>query len=188
MVSWKVDSAPNSGRNCLGRFSREAGHSRVPAPPHMIRGMIGANFTPAACVRRCHAPPRASILLGCWNFHKKEALSIGVIPETTQRCCVGTFDELIGKRSDCVCQNAFSVMKMGCLIRQGTHIGFVSQNDQISSPAFSLPNVPLQGPILEVPCDKRRTTNIGADSCSDPRSRANENQFPASRELSREFS
>ena len=40
-VSWKVDSVPNSGRNCLGRFSRDAGHSRVPAPPHMIRGMIG---------------------------------------------------------------------------------------------------------------------------------------------------
>src|SRR4051812_21513485 len=39
-VSWKVDRVPNSGRNCLGRTSREAGHSRVPAPPHMIRGII----------------------------------------------------------------------------------------------------------------------------------------------------
>ena len=39
-VSWKVERAPNSGRNCFGRTSREAGHSRVPAPPHMIRGMI----------------------------------------------------------------------------------------------------------------------------------------------------
>ena len=39
-VSWKVDSVPNSGRNCFGRFLR-APHSRVPAPPHMIRGMIG---------------------------------------------------------------------------------------------------------------------------------------------------
>jgi hypothetical protein len=29
----------------------------------------------------------------------------------------------IGKRSDCVCQNAFSVTEMGSLIRQGTHIG-----------------------------------------------------------------
>jgi hypothetical protein len=42
----------------------------------------------------------------------KEALSNGVIPGTTQRC-VGTFDELIGKRSDCVCQNAFSVTEIG---------------------------------------------------------------------------
>src|SRR5215471_21401388 len=39
-VSWKVERAPNSGRNCLGRTSREAGHSRVPAPPHMIRGIM----------------------------------------------------------------------------------------------------------------------------------------------------
>ncbi|MGY4350576.1 hypothetical protein ACVWXM_007069 [Bradyrhizobium sp. GM7.3] len=39
-VSWKVERVPNSGRNCLGRTSREAGHSRVPAPPHMIRGIM----------------------------------------------------------------------------------------------------------------------------------------------------
>src|ERR1700742_1153157 len=39
-VSWKVERVPNSGRNCFGRTSREAGHSRVPAPPHMIRGII----------------------------------------------------------------------------------------------------------------------------------------------------
>jgi hypothetical protein len=40
IVSWNVDSGPNSGRNCLGRPSRDAGHSRVPAPPHMIKGTI----------------------------------------------------------------------------------------------------------------------------------------------------
>src|SRR5260370_11177134 len=39
-VSWKVERVPNNGRNCLGWTSREAGHSRVPAPPHMIRGII----------------------------------------------------------------------------------------------------------------------------------------------------
>src|SRR5882672_7981229 len=39
-VSWKVERAPNKGRNCLGWTSREAGHSRVPAPPHMISGII----------------------------------------------------------------------------------------------------------------------------------------------------
>src|SRR5579864_5613345 len=39
-VFWNVERAPNSGRNCLGWTSREAGHSRVPAPPHMISGMI----------------------------------------------------------------------------------------------------------------------------------------------------
>jgi len=31
---------PNNGRNCFGRTSRDAGQSRVPAPPHMISGMI----------------------------------------------------------------------------------------------------------------------------------------------------
>src|SRR5436190_4426803 len=39
-VSWNVERAPNRDRNCLGWTSREAGHSRVPAPPHMIRGII----------------------------------------------------------------------------------------------------------------------------------------------------
>ena len=50
MVSWKVDSGPNSGRNCFGRFSREAGHNRVPAPPHMIKGTIArANSCSLCC-------------------------------------------------------------------------------------------------------------------------------------------
>src|ERR1700704_420015 len=40
IVSWNVERAPNNGRNCLGWTSREAGHSRVPAPPHMMRGII----------------------------------------------------------------------------------------------------------------------------------------------------
>ena len=40
IVSWKVERAPNSGRNCFGRPSRDAGHSRVPAPPHMMSGMM----------------------------------------------------------------------------------------------------------------------------------------------------
>ena len=39
-VSWNVERAPNNGRNCFGRTSRDAGHSRVPAPPHMISGTI----------------------------------------------------------------------------------------------------------------------------------------------------
>src|SRR6195952_5248783 len=40
IVSWNVERALNNGRNCLGWTSREAGHSRVPAPPHMMRGII----------------------------------------------------------------------------------------------------------------------------------------------------
>src|SRR3954447_17965535 len=39
-VSWNVERAPDKDRNCLGCTSREAGHSRVPAPPHMIKGII----------------------------------------------------------------------------------------------------------------------------------------------------
>jgi hypothetical protein len=37
---WNVDPSPTSETNCLGMLSRETGHSRVPAPPHMITGMI----------------------------------------------------------------------------------------------------------------------------------------------------
>ena len=44
MVAWNVECGPNSGRNCLGRPSRDAGHSRVPAPPHMISGRIGSGM------------------------------------------------------------------------------------------------------------------------------------------------
>src|SRR5471032_355299 len=39
-VSWNVERTPNNGKNCLGWTSREAGQSRVPAPPHMISGTI----------------------------------------------------------------------------------------------------------------------------------------------------
>src|SRR6187402_460565 len=46
-VSWKVERAPNSGKNCFGRTSREAGHSRVPAPPHMINGIIRPAIGPS---------------------------------------------------------------------------------------------------------------------------------------------
>jgi hypothetical protein len=63
--------------------------------------------------RRGVCRPQPSITSQLLHFHKKEALSNGVIPETTQRCCVGIFDELIGMRSDCVCQNAFSVTEIG---------------------------------------------------------------------------
>src|SRR5262249_36604645 len=37
---WNVDPCPTRGTNCLGMVSRETGHSRVPAPPHMITGTI----------------------------------------------------------------------------------------------------------------------------------------------------
>jgi hypothetical protein len=35
-VSWKVEKRPNSGKNCFGSPARDAGHRRVPAPPHMM--------------------------------------------------------------------------------------------------------------------------------------------------------
>ena len=38
-VCWKVERSPISGTNCLGMLSRETGHSRVPAPPHIRTGI-----------------------------------------------------------------------------------------------------------------------------------------------------
>ena len=35
---WKVEEVPISGTNCFGIFSRDTGHSRVPAPPHKMTG------------------------------------------------------------------------------------------------------------------------------------------------------
>src|SRR6202790_4189044 len=46
IVSWNVERTPNKGKNCFGRTSREAGHSRVPAPPHMISGIIRLSISP----------------------------------------------------------------------------------------------------------------------------------------------
>src|SRR5258705_4313090 len=39
-VSWNVERVPKNLMNCLGRPSRDAGQSRVPAPPHITKGMI----------------------------------------------------------------------------------------------------------------------------------------------------
>ena len=38
-LAWKVEVCASTSRaNCLGMLSREAGHSRVPVPPHRITG------------------------------------------------------------------------------------------------------------------------------------------------------
>jgi hypothetical protein len=37
---WNVDPLPTSGTNCFGMLSRDTGHRRVPAPPHMMTGTI----------------------------------------------------------------------------------------------------------------------------------------------------
>ncbi|GJE53470.1 hypothetical protein GOFOIKOB_6549 [Methylobacterium tardum] len=42
-VAWNVErSASTSRANCFGMLSREAGHSRVPVPPHRIIGWMDA--------------------------------------------------------------------------------------------------------------------------------------------------
>src|ERR1700743_2276317 len=46
MVSWNVECGPTRPRNCFGRPSRDAGHNRVPAPPHMINGMMRSVIGP----------------------------------------------------------------------------------------------------------------------------------------------
>ena len=38
-VCWKVERSPTSGTNCFGMLSRETGHRRVPAPPHISTGI-----------------------------------------------------------------------------------------------------------------------------------------------------
>ena len=45
---WKVERASTSATNCLGMLSRDTGHSRVPAPPHMITGTIKPDMSPVA--------------------------------------------------------------------------------------------------------------------------------------------
>jgi hypothetical protein len=39
---WKVEREPTSGVNCFGRLSRDTGHKRVPAPPHIMTGVINS--------------------------------------------------------------------------------------------------------------------------------------------------
>ena len=45
-VSWIMVRSEISGQNCLGKLSRDTGHSRVPDPPDKITGTIG----PAVCI------------------------------------------------------------------------------------------------------------------------------------------
>src|SRR5262250_715472 len=42
ITCWKVESGPIRRTNCFGMLSRETGHSRVPAPPHMMTGIMVA--------------------------------------------------------------------------------------------------------------------------------------------------
>ena len=51
---WNVDCAPISGMNCFGSDSRDSGHTRVPAPPHMITGKIFTIDPVAPAARRAH--------------------------------------------------------------------------------------------------------------------------------------
>jgi hypothetical protein len=49
-----VDRVPISGMNCLGKVSRDSGHTRVPAPPHMVTGKIFTADPAAPAVSRAH--------------------------------------------------------------------------------------------------------------------------------------
>src|SRR5450759_1947864 len=82
-VSWNVERTPNNGKNCLGWTSREAGHSRVPAPPHMISGTIrlsigASNLVVVAIPRDKIANP---ILDGCAGTEANVAHQITHIGE-----------------------------------------------------------------------------------------------------------
>jgi len=37
-VAWNMLTSPKERANCFGKARRDAGHSRVPDPPHMITG------------------------------------------------------------------------------------------------------------------------------------------------------
>jgi hypothetical protein len=66
-VSWNVEFGPNNGRNCLGRLAREAGHKRVPAPPHMIRGTM-AEAMPCSAYTE---PSRPSLLARAFSLQTR---------------------------------------------------------------------------------------------------------------------
>ena len=62
IVADSVEVPPSSGRSGFGRWSRDSGHSRVPAPPHMITGMIIArSLDPGFRAERHHKRRRCSI-------------------------------------------------------------------------------------------------------------------------------
>src|ERR1700761_6254936 len=82
-VSWKVERAPNKDRNCLGRTSREAGHSRVPAPPHMTNGMIRLSIRTSKLVMI--AIPRDKVVNPILNGSRgREAYIAHQIPDVSK--------------------------------------------------------------------------------------------------------
>jgi hypothetical protein len=69
---WNVDSCPTRGTNCLGMLSRETGHRRVPAPPHMITPSTATTAKPpwykgqALPRGEFAAPLTVGIAASCW--------------------------------------------------------------------------------------------------------------------------
>src|SRR5437588_2854972 len=80
-VSWNVECVPNRGRNCLGWTSRDAGHSRVPAPPHMISGIIRLSISNLVVAAIPRDEIANAILDGCLGLEADVAHQITDIGE-----------------------------------------------------------------------------------------------------------
>src|SRR5690242_21806521 len=71
-----------SGTNCFGMLSRETGHSLVPAPPHMITGMILAGIRKAPVSDAPAAYGSATLLV---RFHDSNHIKILVLRSAQRR-------------------------------------------------------------------------------------------------------
>jgi hypothetical protein len=63
---WNVERRPTMGTNCLGRLSRDTGHSRVPAPPHMITGKMRSDTLMAPFAGTGEKATRTACLAAIW--------------------------------------------------------------------------------------------------------------------------
>ena len=102
-VCWNVERSPISGTNCFGMLSRETGHSRVPAPPHINTGIRERVMRCSArAARRMESgvaqpwrshPPRwrtsvwPSVMWTCWI---NAVSSLGTCTDTSQHCRIGS--------------------------------------------------------------------------------------------------
>src|SRR6266446_2166086 len=71
------DALPISGTKCFGIFSRDTGHSRVPAPPHRMTGgrRLSVIDTPSGPAGRTHLLAQPLPPPACWREGARKRLA-----------------------------------------------------------------------------------------------------------------
>src|SRR4051794_27972101 len=177
-VSWNVERGPNNGRNCFGCTWRDAGHSRVPAPPHMISGIIRLSIAPRtsfttdgcdSCAAPCPGASLAAVMRGPQypfaRYCQIGAKNIPRRPKSGVTAGIASPPLLPDERGRYAPDTAFSPQNTDF---RGAAVFRVAQ-DQFLRPGIALRH---REPGLDRPCDRRdipadfsRRVALARDQC-----------------------